>query len=514
MMNKKAFSIALSLIMAMPMMAQSLSGESEYRYNDATQLWRNTANTAGMTIDSARSRGKVELQSSHTSGTYHRVQEGNQTNQLHLFTERYQQMGKYLYGYGKFDFNMGRTKERSWSDVMRTYNSNPFYAGSSVMGKYDFQNFDLSARVATVDFSGWRFGASLDYKVGDLSRLRDPRSRARLLDYKISPSIAYTFGNHTVGISGSYNRYKENEVTPITVQEEPNMYYYQMTGLEASTGTLKGWSGFSREYVNHVFGGELSYGYHSDNYQNVSALSISRGTEYIYEQYKREPDRYMTYHYGLSTQNRVHTESMLHQIDIKAEFEQAYADEYRPKLIITKDSIHGYTSNNYINEFTYKKRYQLETSNLDFHYRGNLLDGESIYSYFGILASYNHISQKHLLPESSFKHKSLDLNAEYGIALLKDHRLWIDVNTGYHFVNQSKLQLADESTLFAQQVLIPDMQYYQSNHWNGRLQLTWQQPITIKGYQSQWYIRGYAQTIQTQNHLHGNTFGITIGLFN
>lgn len=515
MMNKKIYILTFALLASATSMAQNnLTDEGQYRYYDATQLWRNTDNAASLTLDSTSNRGKAEFYMSHVSGTYHRVQEGNQTNTLQFYTERYQKIGNYLYGYGKFDFNMGRTKQRAWSDVMRTYFSNPFLVGSDKAGKYDFQNFNLSAHVGTIDFNGWRFGMSLDYNLGDLSRLRDPRSRSRKLEYQLTPSVSYTIGNHTLGVSGYYNRYKESQPSLTTVQEDPSLYYYQMTGLEAATGTLKGWTGYSREYVNHKFGGELSYGFRSNSYTQVTSVSISRGAESIFEQYKREPGKYYEYNYKVNTQHRIYRTQTMHQIDAQAVFSQDYADEYRPKLIITIDSIHGYTSNQYINQFTYKKRYQLKSADVSLHYRANRLEGNSIKSYIGLQAGFTSINQKHLLPTSTFKYQSTDLLAEYGIALLSNHQLWIDAQAGYHFSNQAKLNLADATGTYAQSVLIQDLAYYGAHYFKGKLQITWQMPITIKGYRSIWYVKGYANTIQAQHSLNTTTYGFTIGTFN
>ncbi|WP_262498531.1 hypothetical protein [Segatella baroniae] len=39
-------------------------------------------------------------------------------------------------------------------------------------------------------------------------------------------------------------------------------------------------------------------------------------------------------------------------------------------------------------------------------------------------------------------------------------------------------------------------------------------PITIKGYRSIWYVKGYANTIQAQHSLNTTTYGFTIGTFN
>ena len=159
--------------------------ESEYRYDDAMQLWHQTDNAAGLGLDNSRDRGYAEFNLEHRSGDYHRTQEGNQRNQLKFTTERYQQISILFVGYGRLQFDMDRTKDRAWCDVMRPYNSNPFFSGSSIGGSYDTQNFDCTATISTIPIplSGEAmdreitFGIKLDYKVGDLSRLSDPRSR-------------------------------------------------------------------------------------------------------------------------------------------------------------------------------------------------------------------------------------------------------------------------------------------------------------------------------------------------
>jgi hypothetical protein len=514
MINKNILS-ALLMLMSLDATAQtSLPDMGNYKYADATQLWRNTENVAGLTIDSAQNRGLTEMNMNHLSGSYHRIQEGNQTNDLNFFTERYQHIGKYLYGYGKFNYNMGRTKERAFSDVIRTYNSNPFISGSSVLGKYDFQNFDLTAKVGTIAFNGWRFGLGLNYKVGDLSRLRDPRSRSQLLDYQLIPSVNYTSGLHTIGLSGWYHRYKEKIPGITTVQNDPNLYYYQMMGMEAYSGTVGGYKGFSREYVDHNFGAELSYGFRGTSFSSVNAVSVQRSSEHIYEIYKREPGKYINYGFALNSQNRFSSDNILHQIDIHADYQQSYADEYRPKLVITTDSVNGYSSYNYVNTFTYKKRYQQQILNLNLRYRANFTEGKSIRHYIGIDGKLETIHQKHLLPESTFKLQTEDLNLEMGTALLKNDRLWIEAETGYHFASKAELNLGDDTGTYAQSVLLPDMLYYQSDYWRGKLQVVYQFPLTIKKVRSLWYVKGYAQTIQAQNSLHANQFGLAIGVFN
>ena len=137
-------------------------------------------------------------------------------------------------------------------------------------GSYDRQDISLTAAVGTTAFGPWRFGLRLDYQLGDLSRLRDPRSRSEMLDYRLSPSFTYSIGRSTLGLEGHYRRYKEKIPDITTVQTDPNMKYYTMTGMENANG---------------VVGGSLHPGPHSLRLVSTAAvkastvsISISRDT--------------------------------------------------------------------------------------------------------------------------------------------------------------------------------------------------------------------------------------------
>ena len=514
MMNKTFF--GLMLILGCPATAtaqNSLAGMGEYKYDDAMQLWRNTDNAAGLSVDSTRNRGIAMFNLSHSEGDYHRVQEGGQRNELEFFTERYQAIGKYLYGYGKFRFNMGRTKERAWCDVMRPYNSNPFFGGSSVFGKYENQDFDLTAAVGTKNLGGLRLGAKLDYKVGDLSRLRDPRSRSQLLDYKITPAVTYSVGNSTWGLSAYYNRRKEKTPNINTVQTDATLKYYLMTGMESAIGTTRGFAGFQREWVNHCFGGELSFGYRNSAFSTLTTAGLRKGNEGVYGTYKYEPGKYVTYGFHFDSQNRLHTGSTIHQLDIMADYEQAYADEYRQQLVIDTDPKTGYSSYHYETQIVFKKRYQVNLMNASLHYRANMTDGKKENHYIGMLAVINRSKNKHLLPESSFDYGAMNLQIEGGTALASD-RLWVECNAGYHFSNKTELQLADREGEYAKSVLIPDMAFYEADYWQAHLKLTWQFPLTIKGVSSQAFVGAFGDYMKSNNSLHRSQIGLSFGIFN
>ena len=499
-----------------------------YKYADATQLWRLTGNAAGLsldpeTCDSSANRGVVWFDLSHRSGDYHRVQEGGQTNQLRFYTERYQKVGKYLYGFGSFDFNMGRTKDRAWSDVLRSYNSNPYISGSSVPASYDHQNFTLEAKLATIPLGHFTYGASLLYKVGDLSRLRDPRSRINLAEYKLTPSVTYSTGQHTLGLALHYDRRKEKLPNMTTVQTNPNLAYYTMTGLENATGTIGGYNGYMREYVNHEFGAELDYGFRGRQWKSVNALTLSTGREYIYGQYKYEPGTYRNIIYGLASHNRIQQSGLLHQIDVQMTYEAGAADEYKSERISTTDAESGVTSVEWRKILEYKQRYQLKKLDADLHYRLSWTDRQAVKGYFGAGYTLQSVSNKHLLYTSEQKTAGSTFLAEGGYSLMGRH-LWVEGAFDYHLSHKADLDLHDATTDYAQAVLLPDMAYYEANYWRAHLAVTYQFPLTIKGYTSQWFVKAYGSYLiatphsdqrseKTTNSLKSQTAGLSFGVY-
>ena len=501
-----------------------------YKYADASQLWRLTQNAAGMSLDiekldSSANRGIAYFNYSYKDGDYHRVQEGDMVNQLQFFTERYQQIGKYLYGYGSFDFNMGRTQNRAWSDVLRTYNSNPFISGSSVFGKYDHQNIDLKAKLSSVQLGHLNYGASLDYSVGDLSRLRDPRSRVNLVDYRITPSITYSFDpdekynmKSALGLALHYDRRKEKIPGLTTVQTDPNLMYYVMTGLENATGTIGGYNGYMREYVNHEFGGEVSlsaYKGTDGKDKTILTYSFDRGKENVYGTNKYQPGVFVYSKWGMAAHQSESTEKSIFTADISYDCTRGYADEYRQERITTIDEVTGYTSQVWNTTFTYKKRYQMKTKNFSLHARRSQKKGNSVRSYVGYGYDRQSVTNKHLLNTSELRYKTHRYYLEGG-KLFGSH-LWIEgliARGGCRKASNATITLADETTAYATNVLLPDMNYYQAKiRFMGHLQAEYQHPITIKGQTNNWFARISGDYLKTNNKMEQYQVGVSIGVY-
>lgn len=527
--------------------------QSEYRYDDATQLWRLTDNAAGLAVDSSRNRGYAQIGVEHWDGDYARVQEGRQTNQLRFETERYQKIGKHLYAYGRFDFDYGRTKHRAWCDVRTPYNAAPYFPGSAIEGSYDFQDFNFTAALSSTKIGAWSFGMRLDYNVGDLSRLRDPRSRSLLLDYKVTPGVTYSFGSNTLGLSANYHRRKEKIDGVRTIQSNANISYYTMSGMEHANGTVSGYASYKREWVDHRFGAELTYGYADPAYSLLAAASIDRGAENIYGQYMYEEGKYVDYNYAFRLYNRIKGEGMLHEVDVKLAYNQGYADEYRQKYeyesaddkqtkeytypvrqpdgtivyetkTVTATSQHS--SQYYTTLLVLKKRYQVKLFNTDIHYRLNFVEATgtgtstgtgavkgAVKGYMGLRFFTNDAKNCYLLPSSDLHYGSCNIDLEGGLRTLHQ-RLWIDAGLTLHFKSAADLNLADYTTDYAQGVLIPDMNYYNTNYWQGRMALTYSFPLKIKGKNTIWYVRAQGDYLHTNNSLNNKSVGLTLGMYN
>ena len=85
---------------------------------------------------------------------------------------------------------------------------------------------------------------------------------------------------------------------------------------------------------------------------------------------------------------------------------------------------------------------------------------------------------------------------------------------GYRIRHKADIALYDVTTDYAQSVLLPDMPYYEANYWQGRLAVTYQFPLTIKGYTAQWFVKAYGSYLKTNNSLDASTIGLSFGLFN
>lgn len=495
--------------------SQSITKES-YDYANIVQLWKSGSNPARLSLDEFQERTMHYFNFSRKKGSYYLVQDGYAQNKLLFHSESYQKIGDYLYSYGHFIFDMGRQFNRSWSDVIRSHNSNPYFSGSAIRGNYAFQNFDLSASLATVPINNFTYGLSFDYKVGNLSRLRDPRSRTNLADYRIQPAITYSLGNNSFGLSVSYRRRKEKIPNFLTVQTDNSFKYYTFTGMENTIGITDGYGGFLRQFVNNVIEGELSYSFDSKSFTSLTAILFSKGNEKVNGKLKYSPGKYSTMKFAIKSKNLLKNDSKIHSLTFAANYEEGRADEYKQKEITEVNSENGVTSVYWKTILTYPNRYHVNLMDFNIYYRLNFIDKsrkESL-AYVGIGGKYENVENKHILPYSALKYSWANLKLDGGLNLLRKnfHSLWVEAQFTYQNSLSSSLELTQSDSEYAVNVLKPDMKYYGASFLKGDISLEYQFPINLKTMKLNTYLRPNVSYLSTNKNTNFSCYSITIGV--
>lgn len=510
--------LILTILIHYSSYAQDLPVHKElYDYNRLNQSWFKTQNAAGLTRDSLIEQGIAYFQLEKLEGSHYLVQDGDSHNKLLFVSESFKKIGKYLYGYGKVSFDMGRMFNRSWSDVYRSHNSNPYFSGSSIKGKYDTQNFNLSASLASVDINGFTYGFKLDYNVGDLSRLRDPRSRANLADYRIIPSATYSFGKHVLGLDAGYHRRKEKIPSITTVQTDPNMKYYILTGMENVNGVVGGYSGFKRQFVHHEFEGGLSYSYSGSLWNSVNSLILKKGHEDVTGDMKYMPGKYHTSVIGFSSFNRFTTEKLWHTLNFNISMEDSYADEYVQEKVTEKDPVTGIESSYWHTLISYDKRYKVNVSDISFDYKIHWLNNQKKekLAFLGINLDYRNVSNEFTLPYSALKYSYADATLNGGGTVWKKglSSLSVEANVGYLASLDASIELSDNTTDYAQQVLLPDMQYYSASVLHGDLSVQYSFPIKVKDKRSQLFVKMFGEYLSTNKDTDRYNVSLAFGIY-
>lgn len=518
--NKQIISLLFILTATLPTLyaQQLLQIEApHYLYYEAVDLWKNTRFSAGMTAsDSLLSRGQTQAMIEHTSGSFFRVQEPKQKNQLSFRSEQYQQIGKKIFGYGSFSWFNGREKERAWSDVYRSYNTNPYFSGSSIKGKYDYQNIDIVAAISTAPLKKWRYGMRIDYRLGDFSRLKDPRSRSNLLHYTLNPSVVYTLSekdNHHVGVAVYYSRRKEKIANITTVQSDATMTYYLFSGMENVVGTQSGFSGYNREWVDHRWGIQLAHHIKLSKWHALTTAGIERGSEGVYGTYKYQPGKYYGYRYSLQSKNRIYASGgRIHQVDFSSDVRQEYANEYRQELVVTTDPTTGYNSYRYNTQLELKKRYQVQVASIDLKYQMLQTKNNQTRYFLGGTTAFDWAQNRHLLNASSLRYSSLRVGFESG-AFWFNNQLQTTFGAQYQTSLSSNIYLYDSTTPYAQEVLISDMEYYQSDFLKGKIEVTYYFPMVIKKSFHRSFLRLSGELLSTTNtSMSSKYIGVAVGL--
>jgi RNA polymerase sigma factor (sigma-70 family) len=152
----------------------------------------------------------------------------------------------------------------------------------------------------------FNYGVGLDYKVADMSRQRDPRSRSYLLDYKLVPSITYNIDKkNIIGLNLSYRMEKEKMPNLTTVQTDPNLKYYDFRGLNYADGKIGGYKGFQRQFVSDFFGLAGQYNYIGVSSKFLLSVGMDYQKQEVLGNKKQSPGSYNSFNYSPLADNNI-----------------------------------------------------------------------------------------------------------------------------------------------------------------------------------------------------------------
>lgn len=493
---------------------------SSWQYLRAHRLWQSELIPASLGRDTLQTLGISSISTGYRAGTYHHIQEGKSVHDYQFNTEQYRKVGKYLYGYGRVGLHQARTEGRAWADQYRPVRSNPYISGSPVVGSYTQQGFDLSAGLSTHAMGRWTLGLGLDYNMGDLSRLKDPRSRVSLLDYKITPSATYRLSSkHTIGLGLSYQRRKEKLLSLTTVQDDPNLAYADMKGLDAVTITVGGYKGFGRQWVDHRHGISLAHGYKGSRLSSMLTLGYVSGRENIMEDIKYQPGLYRSESYSLDWRLVARSSRLSHTVALGVGTKFSRADEYYSERVSTIDPVTRITSQSWSTLIIYKDRYRQDEGKLSINYLLGFDDhnGGRRLGYVGVENSMHVYQERYMLPErervfNRLTH-TLVCGSTFGIGA--KGQLTLDAKIGYSHLpmDDNTFFRREDTNLYGWEVIRPLQEYEASPYTRYTLSAEYQHRLKLGGIERNAFLRLSGDLIRTQQHQSRYNLGLTLGLY-
>lgn len=522
----------LLLCVSSALPAQHAVTFEEHELTTILNPWLSTTNAAGVAMSTFKNHGLTTLGYQKQKGDYHRAQEGNQLNRLDFFSERYDQIGKNWVVWGSFQFNMDTEKEKAWSDVIDTYNSSPYIFGSSIKAAYETQLFDMHVKLARKLSTHWAIGITADYKVGDVSRQRDPRTRSFLADFAGRPSVIYNIHpNHSLGLTAALRRKKEKMPSITTVQNDPNMVYYTMTGMEFTNATVAGFKAFQRQFVSSYQEGGFEYNYHNQNFNGLLHLGVAKEEQEILENQKQSPGSFSARHFEADLYATYQSDKWLLAAAWKNRYKEGSADEYLQELITTRDPETGITSQQWNTLFTYESRFKTThyQSELAIDLRNCHRDAKDYRWLAGVKGRLEGVEKAYYMPTSTSKmHRAVvGVNGSYRIFRYKEQNMRITAQFYRHLPVENELQLHAKSLqepdisagsydkgtyAYATNVLLPDYEFYRDKASEYQVQVQYNFPLQFKKIKIHSFVKASYSALLSDKHGNWTGGGITLGI--
>ena len=494
--------------------------------------WLNSNNASGLSITEIPVHGNTELGYHNSGGDYHRAQEGNRLNGLRFISERYDKMSKNWLVWGSFEFEMNRESDRCWSNVFNTYNTSPYNFGDSIKGNYDTQSFNLHAKFSRKIGTRWAIGTGIDYYAGDMSRLRDARTRSLIANYAALPSASFRLSSHhIVGLTTGIRFEKEIMPSITTVQTDPIINYYFFLGNENASAVIDGYKGFDRQFINLIYSVGLQHSYSSEHVDLFSNIEFVSKKQQIFGSEHESPGSYAEKKYSIKSVASIKSDNRLLNVSLKGVLNKGTADEFLQQSIEERDTTTGSVWKRWETLYVYKDRYTTDSYSADLSISlRDLLNKGKDYSWVAAVdAHYTGFSNKYYLTFSVFESQRLHVGASYGIRVFNQngHRVNVNAKAGFGFGLNSNLQLNpiataipnNGSSMFekathkiATEILIPDLEYYNQHVYDYRIDAQYSFPLKMKNTKLSGFAKAFYSNQISASRGSWMCLGVSIGI--
>ncbi|MDX8340005.1 hypothetical protein SLH46_12465 [Draconibacterium sp. IB214405] len=231
--------------------------------------WSVSDNAAGLQFLELPHRiGRVSVFYNDSKGDYHLFQQGREDLQYGFYTNGYTHLKNWNF-YGDFSYYSQVEKESRWTDVMESYNDNPYTLGDDIGGKYIKEYFDMNAKAAWHANEQLNVGFEVNYQTGVGTRRKDPRPVNKATDFRFKPGIVYSINKFNVGLNLKIETAKEDIEVELVADSTYTFYHFKGLGVFTSS-----YERDLRTQEATTFGGALQFGYNGSAFQNMTEISF------------------------------------------------------------------------------------------------------------------------------------------------------------------------------------------------------------------------------------------------
>ena len=465
-------------------------------------LWQHTQNAAGLALDPLPqvTRGESGFSYGKTNSDLRTSQQGSSQHLGAFYAEQQLPVASWLVAQGRFVYGVSRYVERNWSErsngtelsllssdfsnrfspplnsdfstsptalgVSTLHHSlSPLDAGSEQLGRYDAQTVDTEFRLATSTPRLWNFGLGVKYAVNDLARLKDPRSRARSLQYSLAPAVVYTPRWGQIGATLWYERQKEKIDNVTSVQQDAQWNYYTLHGLEHLSGGAGSYQGFTRQWVNHTGGGEINIGREFRKAAILFSVRFQRSHEEAVGNNRFTPSEFEGQNLQISDFGKLRLGNWWLVKQDEVLWQRGYTNEHTQSLTLTTDPQTKIVSRHYETLLSLQKRFQTSRFAAFTHFRAlhttspweeTSLTHQQLDGFYGWSLGYENFEQRYLLSNSSRETQRILITLEGGKLLTKGW--WTSAEVGASLALNHQLHLSSTtsplSSLWEQQQML------------------------------------------------------------